>query len=365
LDSDYNGGSFDAFVLKLDASGQSLAYSTYLGGSADDQAFGITVDAAGRAYVRGWTASNNFPTANAYDASFNGGERDVFLARLNASGSAFEYSTYLGGEDTDYGVGIVLDDVGRVCMAGVTRSTDFPMVNAYDATLDGLQDLFVMKMDSTGQSLAFSTLLGGSAEDFNGIAAVDFCGQVFVTGYTYSTDFPMVSAADSIFDAGSEIVVAHFPTDGSQLLHSTYVGGAQFEFANAIMLRSGNAYIAGVTNSSDFPNVGAYTDTLTGDYDGFLTMLSDFGVNECGCFCQCPADPACDGVRSDIVDVVQAITVAFRGGAPILDPSPTCPFAPTDVNCSGATDVVDIVKIVSVAFRGGSPAVEYCDPCQP
>ncbi len=365
LDGDFNGGSFDAFVLKLDASGQSLGYSSYLGGAADDQAFGIVVDDASRAYVRGWTASNNFPTANAYDASFNGGERDVFLARLNASGSAFEFSTYLGGEDTDYGVGIVLDDMGRACMAGVTRSSDFPLVNAYDATLDGLQDLFVVKVDSNGQSLAFSTLLGGSAEDFNGIAAVDFCGQVFVSGYTYSTDFPMVSAIDSVFAAGSELVVAHFPADGSQLLHSTYVGGAQFEFVNAIALRSGSACIAGVTNSTDFPSVGAYTDTLTGDYDGFITLLSGIGVNDCGCQCLCPADPACDGVRSDIVDVVQAVTVAFRGGAAITDPSPTCPVTPTDVNCSGATDIVDIVKIVSVAFRGGSASVEYCDPCQP
>lgn len=365
LDSDYNGGSFDAFVLKLDATGQTLGYSSYLGGAADDQAFGIVVDDAGRAHVRGWTASSDFPTANAYDASFNGGERDAFLARLNASGSALEYSTYIGGDDTDYGVGIVLDDMGRVCIAGVTRSSDFPLVNPYDATLDGQQDLFVMKVDSNGQSLAFSTLLGGSAEDFNGIAAVDFCGQVFVTGYTYSIDFPMVAAIDSVFDAGSELVVAHFSADGSQLLHSTYIGGAQFEFANAIALRNGSAFIAGVTNSPDFPNIGAYTDTLTGDYDGFLSSLSGIGVNDCGCQCLCAADPACDGVRSDIVDVVQAITVAFRGGAPITDPSPTCPFTPTDVNCSGATDVVDIVKIVSVAFRGGSPLVEYCDPCQP
>lgn len=364
LDSDYNGGSFDAFVLKLNSSGQSLGYSAYLGGSADDQGFGITIDDAGRAYIRGWTASNNFPTANAYDASFNGGERDVFLARLNSAGSAFEYSTYIGGGDTDYGVGIELDDLGRVCMAGVTRSPDFPLLNAYDATLNGLQDLFVMKVDSNGQSLAFSTFLGGSAEDFNGLAAVDFCGQVFVTGYTYSTDFPMVAAIDSVFDAGSELIVAHFPADGSQLLHSTFIGGAQFEFANAIELRNGSAYLAGVTNSIDFPVAGAYTDTLTGDYDGFLAVLSDFGVNDCGCQCLCASDPECDGIRSDIVDVVRVIGVAFRGAAAIVDPSPTCPAVPTDVNCSGATDVIDVVKIVGVAFRGASPSVEYCDPCQ-
>jgi hypothetical protein len=250
-------------------------------------------------------------------------------------------------------------------MAGVTRSTDFPLLNAYDATLDGLQDLFVMKVDSNGQSLSFSTFLGGSAEDFNGIAAVDFCGQVFVTGYTYSTDFPMVSAIDSVFAAGSELIVAQFPADGSQLLHSTYIGGAEFEFANSIVLRNGSAFVAGVTNSTDLPVVGAYTDTLTGDYDGFLQILSNFGVNDCGCQCLCAADPECDGIRSDIVDVVQVIGVAFRGATAIVDPSPTCPASPTDVNCSGATDVIDVVKTVGVAFRGASPAVEYCDPCQP
>ncbi len=362
-DVTFNGGNFDAFVTKLNSSGLSLGYSSYLGGGGDDQAFGIALDPQGRAHVRGWTVSADFPTVNAIDAGFNGGDRDVFLTRLNSSGSALEYSTYLGGEDSDYGVGIVVDGSGAVYISGATRSEDFPLHNAHDTSLGGLQDLFVIKVDSSGQSIVFSTLLGGSSEDFNGLVAVDNCGQVFVTGYTYSTDFPMALPFDSTFEAGSELVVSAFSPDGSQLMHSSYISGAQFEFANAIVLYSGTAIIGGVSNSTDVPTTGGYDTSLAGDYDGYIAIVGDMGINDCGCFCACPADPACDGIRSDVIDVVQAITVAFRGGTPIIDPSPSCPFTPTDVNCSGATDVVDIVKIVSVAFRGGSPAVEYCDPC--
>lgn len=364
LDASYNGGSYDAFITKLDATGAALAYSAYIGGSGDDQAFGIAVDAAGRAHVRGWTTSPNFPAVNAMDNSFNGGDRDVFLARLNPAGSAFEYSTYLGGDDSDYGVGLALDDSGFVYLGGVTRSQDFPLQNAYDNTIDGLQDLFVMRVDSSGQSLRFSTLLGGSAEDFNGLAAVDLCGQVYVSGYTYSTDFPTAQAFDDSHNGGSDLVVAGLSADGSALVAATFLGGADFEFNNAILLRGGRVYVAGVTSSSDFPVAAPYDGSFNGNNDGVLAILSGMGVNECGgCLCLCAADPACDGIRSDVLDVVKTISVAFRGGAAVIDPSPTCPRENTDVNCSGTTDIVDVVKIISVAFRGGSPATEYCDPC--
>jgi len=365
LDTDFNGGGYDAFVCKLTTAGSVLAYSGYVGGSSDDQAFGIDVDATGRAHIRGWTGSGNFPAVNAFDNSYNGGDRDAFLARVSASGDALEYSTFFGGVGSDYGVGLDLDDAGYVYLGGVTRSSDFPLANAFDSTLGGSQDLYVAKFDSSGQSLVFSTFLGGEAEDFNGLATVDFCGQVFVTGYTYSEDYPMVLPDDSTFGGGADLALSGFTPDGADLIYSSFVGGTGFEFANAISVHFGSVYLAGVTNSGDFPTAGAYDSTLTGDYDGFITVTSDVGVNECGCVCQCHADPVCDGIQNDILDVVRAITVAFRGGAPVIDPSPTCPFESTDVNCTGATDVIDVVKIISVAFRGVSPSVEFCDPCQP
>lgn len=362
IDPNFNGGTFDAFMFKLGATGASLPYSSYLGGGNDDQAFGIAVDAAGRAYLRGWTASTDFPPVNALDATFNGGDRDVFLARVNAAGSALDFSTYLGGDDSDYGVGLELDLSGNICIAGVTRSSDFPLQAAYDSSLGGLQDLFVARIAQDGGSLLYSTFLGGSAEDFNGLAAVDGCGHFFVTGYTYSTDFPMVLAYDSSLNAGSDIAVAGIAPNGASLHHSTYLGGGGFEFVNAIVPHGHDVYLAGVTNSADFPMSGAYDSTQNGDYDGFIAALSGMDANNC-CFCQCDGDPACDGIRCDILDVVSAVNVAFRNYPLVIDPSPSCPIQSTDVNCSGATDVIDVVKFVNVAFRNVSPTTEFCDPC--
>lgn len=365
LDGSFNGGAYDAFVCKFTGDGSVLAYSGYVGGGADDQAFGIAVDAIGRAHIRGWTASVNFPTATPYDNSFNGGDRDAFLTRLNSAGSALEYSTYLGGISSDYGVGLVLDDSGRAIIAGVTRSSDFPMVNALDDAIGGTQDLFVAKFDSSGQSLEFSTYLGGGAEDFNGLATIDDCGQIYATGYTYSTDYPLMFPHDSTFGGGADLVLTGLAADGSQLIYSSFIGGSNVEFPNAILVHFSSVYLAGLTNSADFPREAAYDSTLTGDYDGFVASVSGVGVNECGCSCACHADPACDGVRNDILDVVRAVNVAFRGAQAIIDPSPTCPNESTDANCNGSTDVIDVVKFIGVAFRGGNPSVDYCDPCAP
>src|SRR5262249_11714223 len=153
------GGS-DAFVTKFKPAGNTLAYSTYLGGGNTDQGNGIAVDTSGNAYIAGYTASTNFPTASAYQASLGGGTgHDAFITKLNSAGSALGYSTYLGGGGTDAGQAIVVNKPGNAFLTGYTGSTNFPTANAYQASLSGGagQDAFVTELGTAGNSLSYST----------------------------------------------------------------------------------------------------------------------------------------------------------------------------------------------------------------
>jgi hypothetical protein len=156
-----SGGSVDAFVAKLAPGGNSLLYCTYLGGSGDDRAFAIAVDASGSAYVTGWTGSPNFPTVNPLQSNRAGG-RDAFVAKLNPSGNALLYSTFLGGNGNDSGNGIAVDGGGSAYVAGDTASPNFPTASAYQSSLRGAQNAFVAKLSASG-SLAYATYLGGTA----------------------------------------------------------------------------------------------------------------------------------------------------------------------------------------------------------
>ena len=175
-----------------------LAYSTFLGGSGSDVGNGIAVDSAGNAYVTGETASANFPTANPIDDSANGNS-DVFITKLNASGSALVYSTYLGGSGNDSGLGIALDSQANAYVSGFTASTNFPTASAIDESLGGLNDVFVTKLNAAGSALVYSTYLGGSVNDFGRGIAVDSAGNSYVTGNTLSSDFPTANAIQSVF----------------------------------------------------------------------------------------------------------------------------------------------------------------------
>jgi hypothetical protein len=159
------GGVNDAFVAKLNASGSALIYSTYLGGSLADTASGIAIDAAGNAYVGGFTASTNFPTASPLQAASGGGPGDAFVAKLNAAGSALVYSTYLGGSGSDRVSGIAVDGAGNMFVAGETSSTDFPTASPLQAVYGGGGDAFVTKLNAAGSALIYSTYLGGSLLD--------------------------------------------------------------------------------------------------------------------------------------------------------------------------------------------------------
>jgi hypothetical protein len=200
FDRVYNGGA-DGFVAKLDLTGTNRLYATYLGGSNNDQIAGLAVDGSGNVYVTGWTSSTNFPTtSNAFQrtTSSSGIQPDVFVAELNATGSALVYSTYLGDKSSDTGAGIAVDSSGNIYVTGRTYSNHFPTRNAFDATLGGRTDGFVAKFNpaaSGNLSLLDSTYLGGRSDDSGYGIAVDGSGNAYVAGTTTSSDFPVTNGS--------------------------------------------------------------------------------------------------------------------------------------------------------------------------
>jgi len=184
-----NGGGYDAFVAKLDLAGSGLLYATYLGGSEYDYGYGIAVDGSGSAYVTGWTTSTDFPTEMPFQGA-NGGGYDVFVAKLDLAGSGLLYATYLGGSNNDIGYGIAVDGSGSAYVTGYTGSTDFPTETPLQGANGGDDDVFVAKLDVAGSNLVYATYLGSSGSDGGHGIAVDGSGSAYVTGWTDSTDFP-------------------------------------------------------------------------------------------------------------------------------------------------------------------------------
>ncbi|HEU4596905.1 MAG TPA: SBBP repeat-containing protein, partial [Pyrinomonadaceae bacterium] len=273
----------DAFVTKLNAAGSALVYSTYLGGG-DSAEFGqaITVDSDGNAYVTGNTFSNDFPTVNPIQATEGGGSTDAFLSKINATGSALVYSTYLGGSDNDSGEGIKVDSAGNAYVGGDTASPNFPTLSPIQAVNGGGGDAFVLKVNAAGSALVYSTYLGGSAREACEDLALDSSGNAYVTGDTESTNFPTANAFQSA-NGGTSLFQDAFVTKlnaaGSALVYSTYLGGAGGEIGFGIAIDSGgNAYIAGATASNTtFPTANAFQCARAGGADVFVTKLNAAG----------------------------------------------------------------------------------------
>jgi len=199
------GGNYDAFVTKINAAGSALVYSTYLGGVSGDSGSGIAADSAGNAYVTGYTQSNNFPTANALQPTHAGGGEDAFVTKINATGTALVYSTYLGGNGSDVGGGIATDPAGDAYITGGTTSTNFPTANPIQAANQGDRDVFVTKLNATGSALVYSTYLGGYlSENGTGIAP-DAADKVYVVGITGSPTFLSLMRSSPHLDLGIQM----------------------------------------------------------------------------------------------------------------------------------------------------------------
>jgi uncharacterized repeat protein (TIGR01451 family) len=275
-------GGNDAFVAKLNPSGNSMVYCTYLGGYGDDRAYGIAVDASGSVLVTGSTTSPNFPVHSPLQAKLAGG-RNIFVAKLNAAGNSLLYSTYLGGSGSDIAYGIAVDNYGDAFIVGDTTSSNFP-ASGFQRTNKGAQDAFVAKVSADGSQLLYSTYLGGSSIDHGAAIAVDATGSAYVTGSTYSPDFPMGNAWQPANAGGQDAFVSRLSANGSALIYSTYLGGSAGtasypESGLAITADgSGNAYVTGVTSSANFPLLNPLQAYLMGTTDVFVAKLTASGV---------------------------------------------------------------------------------------
>jgi hypothetical protein len=272
----------DAFVTKIDTTKvgeESLIYSTYLGGKSADVGHGIAVDSSGYAYVTGRTNSTNFPILNQYQVYK--GDYDAFITKIDTTqsgASSLVYSTYLGGEERDVCLGIAVDSSGHAYVTGCTTSTDFPTLNQFQ-TDQGISDAFVTMIDTTQSgisSLIYSTYLGSGNDDSGYEIAVDSSGNAYVTGLTSHIDFPTLNQFQT-FQGIADAFITKIDTTQigvSSLIYSTYLGGEGDDRGFGIAVDgSGNAYVTGFTESTDFPTLNQY-QTVQGDGDAFVTKLS-------------------------------------------------------------------------------------------
>jgi uncharacterized protein (TIGR03437 family) len=275
-------GSQAAFVTKLSPAGNALIYSTYLSGSRTDQSDCITADAAGYAYVSGYTTSPDFPTTPAaYQRTLKGGQA-AFVARFAPAGTLV-YSTYLSGSGRDDALCIATDGAGYAYVSGYTTSPDFPTQMPYQSTLKGGEDLFVTKLAPAGNTLVYSTYLGGSLDELAYAIAVDGAEAAYVTGYTYSKDYPTRSPYQAANKGGPspyayDALVSKLSPSGDALVYSTYLGGSGFDLGIGIAVDAAGAiYVAGATGSTDFPLQSPYQAVNHGGQNAFVAKLLPAG----------------------------------------------------------------------------------------
>jgi hypothetical protein len=279
----------DVFVAKLSPDGSQLIYSTYLGGNHWDEGLAIAVDTFGNGYITGLTYSSDFPTTpSAFDTTCGTDGNcnssscafiyDAFVVKLDPTGSALVYSTYLGGSSGEFGRSITVDAGGNAHVTGVTASTDFPVMNPIQGTFGGFVDAFVTKLNPTGSALIYSTYLGGTESDQGLAIAVDSSGSAYLTGFTGSPNFPIANALQPVYGGGFDAWAAKLGPSGSTLVYSTYLGGTEWDSGSGIAVDlSGNAYLTGSTSSPDFPIANALQPVFGGHSDAWVAKLDPSG----------------------------------------------------------------------------------------
>ena len=319
----------DAFVLKLNPSGSGLVYSTRLGTSANDEAQAIALDAAGAAYVTGFTEASTFPVTAGAPQPASGGYVDVFLTKLNPSGSALVYSTYFGGTNADYSRAVAVDGAGAAYVTGRTESSNLPVTpGAIQSAFKGSSDAFVAKWGPSG-ALVYSTLLGGEGDDNGQGIDVDGSGNAYVTGYTDYSGFPVTAGAYQTADGFSgfgvyDAFVSKLNPQGTQLVYSTYLGTPNkmaVETGYDIAVNAaGEAFVSGGTNSPDFPVTGDAAQAAYGGgvQDAFLVRLNAAGSGLLySTFLGGNRSDLADAVALDSAGNVYAAGLTRSGGFPV------------------------------------------------
>ncbi len=266
-------------MYEIGPSGGSIVYSTYLGGNGTDEGEGIAVDGSGNAYVTGNTTSTNFPTQSPYQGGLLG-VQNGFVTKVNAGGTTWIYSTYLGGSGSggDGGDAIAVDNSGDAYVVGYTSSNDFPTQSPFQGTYGGGNyNAFVTELNPSASSLIYSTFLGGSGEDYAEGVALDGLGDAYVTGLASSPNFPTQNPIQANLSAsGVNVFISEFVYGGSGLIFSTYLGGSGGgEIGKSLATDGqGDVYVTGYTFSSDFPTLNPVQGLFGGDNDAFILEIT-------------------------------------------------------------------------------------------
>ncbi len=258
-----------------------LIYSTYIGGGIDDKSNSLVNCDSGYVVITGYTSSINYDVTLGSFQSVFGGNQDVFVTKLNSNGSALIFSTFIGGNMDEIGTSITIDMTESIYVTGSTNSTNFYTTSgAFQTSNDGDHDIFITKLNNNGTGLIYSTLLGGSSEDFGSSITIDTSNNVYITGHTSSTDFDVTQGAYQTTFAGYvDVYVSKLNSLGTTLIYSTYIGGISDDRGFAITIDStDNVYITGYTGSVDYDvTQGAYQTTFGGYLDAFVSKLNTVG----------------------------------------------------------------------------------------
>ena len=286
-DLTHNGGSYDAFVAKVNAAGTALVYCGYIGGSAEDQGYSVAVDSSGNAYVTGFTYSTetDFPVLVGPDLTYSGTD-EAFVAKVNPSGTALVYCGYIGGLSYDGGDGIAVDSAGNAYVTGYTSSppASFPETVGPDLSFNGYRDAFVAKVNAAGTGLDYCGYIGGIGYDRGNGIRVDSAGNAFVLGYSESTEatFPVAVGPDLTHNGAADVYIAKVGPTGAALVYCGYIGGSAGDYGYDIALdAAGNTYVTGRTSSSEatFPVLGGPDLTYNGgSEDAFLAKINAAGT---------------------------------------------------------------------------------------
>jgi hypothetical protein len=270
-------GNQDVFISKFNKDLTKLIASTYFGGSNDDFPKSSAIYKNGSIYVTGYTSSTDIPTSTKAVGQSNKGNYDIFICRLSNDLSSLEFSTYLGGESHDYPVAIAINPSGYLYVAGYTSSTDFPVTkDSYNPTHNGNYDIFVSRLSLDLTTLMDSTFIGGEGRDQAANIAIDNDKDIYLTGTTYSANFPTTHGTFNTKPKGiSDVVVMKMSFDLKSLIYSTIIGGKNKDSASSIIIDGKNIFVAGITESNDFPVTRETFDpTFNGQSDIFIIRLN-------------------------------------------------------------------------------------------